>query len=230
MYLYGTCLLETIVYTFTCVRRVNVHKPTKWEDELVEEREKILITIGKLGCCYVGLNWIQNRGQRPQITLIIPISVCSIDSQDMHSISKIWNDNQHRLQGGCHLSCYHWRHPTMQMPGLHQNVLSNFGKEKDMGKLQTSLIHVQISIQDGLYQWQIHSRPNVYLQWGHVTPWVGQCCRVRIMMLFWSLPYCFELWGRVIICMETYLVAHKMIWNIVSNNNIWRKVFSTCTW
>jgi hypothetical protein len=28
-----------------------------------------------------------------------------------------------------------------------QNVLSNFGKEKEMGKLQTILIHVHISMQ-----------------------------------------------------------------------------------
>lgn len=57
-----TCTYTGHVYwrqlytTFTCVGGVNVDKPTKWEDELVEERVENLITIGKPSCFYARLS------------------------------------------------------------------------------------------------------------------------------------------------------------------------------
>jgi hypothetical protein len=55
------------------------------------------------------------------------------------------------------------------MPKLHQNVLHGFGKEKDMGVMQTPLLCVQIPIQGGLRKQQVHPRSNVYIQRSHAT-------------------------------------------------------------
>ena len=47
------------------------------------------------------------------------------------SIFMIWSDNQHCIQGGHCLPCYNWRHPTVHVPKLHQNVLLGFEKERE---------------------------------------------------------------------------------------------------
>jgi len=57
----------------------------------------------------------------------------------------------------------------IHMPRLHQNVLHGFGKEKDMGVMQTPLLCVQIPIQGGLRKQQVHPRSNVYIQQSHAT-------------------------------------------------------------
>lgn len=64
-----------------------------------------------------------------------------------------------------------WWHPPMHMPGLHQNVLLDIERERGMGLLQTLLLCVQISMQNGLQQQQIHLHSNIneYLQQGHAT-------------------------------------------------------------
>ena len=56
----------------------------------------------------------------------------------------------------------------MHIPTLHQDVILGYRKEREMGVLQTSLLSVQISIQGGPQQHQVHSCSNISLQQSHV--------------------------------------------------------------
>ena len=40
------------------------------------------------------------------------------------------------------MPCHNWQHPALHMPGFYENVISGFGKEREMGVLQTSLVRV----------------------------------------------------------------------------------------
>ena len=46
--------------------------------------------------------------------------------------------------------CQSWWQPTMHIHGLHQIVLHDFGKEREIGKLQTPMLHVHNYVQGGL--------------------------------------------------------------------------------
>ena len=65
-----------------------------------------------------------------------------------------------------------WQHTTLHMHGNHKNILVRFGKEKEMGILQTFILCVLIFGQGGLQQYQFLSHSNIYLQRGHATTWI----------------------------------------------------------
>jgi hypothetical protein len=105
---------------------------------------------------------------------------CSFNTNKYTKITKTWKQwmtprisTMWFVLGGCHsggaseegiLGLSEWHR-------FHVNVLSCIGKERKMGVLQTILLCVQIFMQSGLREWQVHS----YTRGSHPLCFVTTC-------------------------------------------------------
>lgn len=58
---------------------------------------------------------------------------------------------------------HNWQLPVLHMPRLHENGLSIFGKEKDLGSSKHIYYMFVFFMQGGIRRWQVHSCSNIHV-------------------------------------------------------------------